>query len=32
MGVPETRFYQMGVCSVMCINLGVLDTKKVENH
>ncbi len=32
MGIPETTSYQIRVRGLMCINLKVLDTQKVENH
>ena len=32
MEVPEDKSCQMGVRDLMCINLGVHDTKKVDNH
>ena len=31
MGVPGVSF-QMGVRGLICVNLGVLDMKKFENH
>lgn len=30
MGIPETASYQIRVCSLMCIYLGVLSTKKMR--
>ena len=29
---PGAKSYQMGVCGIICVSLGVLGVKKFKNH